>query len=44
VGFVVDKVELEQVFLQILQFYSVNFIPTVLHENEKKKTEEDFMT
>jgi hypothetical protein len=31
VGFVVDKVTLGQVFLQVLRFSPVNFIPPVLH-------------
>jgi hypothetical protein len=31
VGFVVDKVALGQVFLRVLQFSLVNFIPPVLH-------------
>jgi hypothetical protein len=31
VGFVVDKVALEQVFLRVLRFSLVNFIPPVLH-------------
>jgi hypothetical protein len=35
VGFVVDKVELGQVFPRILRFSSVNFIPPVLHYFEK---------
>jgi hypothetical protein len=34
-GFVVDKVALGQVFLQVLQFSPVKFIPPVLHENGK---------
>jgi hypothetical protein len=40
VGFMVDKVALGQVFLWVLRFSSVNFIPPVLYykENEKKKT------
>jgi hypothetical protein len=31
VGFVVDKVALAQVFLRVLRFSPVNFIPPVLH-------------
>jgi hypothetical protein len=31
VGFVVDKVALEQVFLRVLQFSSVSIIPPLLH-------------
>jgi hypothetical protein len=31
VGFVVDKVSLGQVFLRVLRFSPVNFIPPVLH-------------
>jgi hypothetical protein len=31
VGFVVDKVALGQVFLQVLRFSPINFIPPVLH-------------
>jgi hypothetical protein len=31
VGFVVDKVALGQVFLRVLRFSPVNFIPPVLH-------------
>jgi hypothetical protein len=37
VGFVVDKVELGQGFPRELWFYSVNFIPPVLHYKEKRK-------
>jgi hypothetical protein len=33
VGFVVDKVALGQVFLRVLRFYPVNFIPPVLNQN-----------
>jgi hypothetical protein len=33
VGFLVDKVALGQVFLRVLRFSPVNFIPPVLHEN-----------
>jgi hypothetical protein len=36
VGFVVDKVALEQVFPRVLRFSPVNFIPPVLHYMEKK--------
>jgi hypothetical protein len=35
VGFVVDKVAWGQVFLRVLRFSPVNFIPPVLHENGK---------
>jgi hypothetical protein len=35
VGFVVDKVALGQVFLRILRFFPVSFIPPVLHYNGK---------
>jgi hypothetical protein len=31
VGFVVDRVALGQVFLRVLRFSHVNFIPLVLH-------------
>jgi hypothetical protein len=31
VGFVVDKMALGQVFLRVLRFSPVNFIPPVLH-------------
>jgi hypothetical protein len=34
---VVDKVELEQVFLRVLRFSPVNFIPPVLHYTKKRK-------
>jgi hypothetical protein len=34
VGFVVDKVALEQVFPRVLQFSPVIFIPPVLHYTE----------
>jgi hypothetical protein len=37
VGFLVDKVELEQVFLRVLRFSLVNFIPPVLHYLENGK-------
>jgi hypothetical protein len=37
VGFVVDKVALEQVFPRVLRFSPVSFIPTVLHYLEKLK-------
>jgi hypothetical protein len=37
VGFVVDKVALEQVFPRVLRFSPVNFIPPVLHYKEKRK-------
>jgi hypothetical protein len=37
VGFVVDKVALEQVFLQVLRFFPVNFIPPVFHYTEKRE-------
>ena len=36
VGFVVDKVALGQVFLRLLRFSSVTFIPPVLHYTEKR--------
>ena len=35
VGFVVDKVALGQVFLRVLRFSPVNFIPPMLHYNGK---------
>jgi hypothetical protein len=35
VGFVVDKVALGQVFLPVLRFSPVNFIPPVLHYTKK---------
>jgi hypothetical protein len=35
VGFMVDKVALGQVFLRVLRFSPVNFIPLVLHYLEK---------
>jgi hypothetical protein len=38
VGFMVDKVALGQVFLRVLRFSPVNFIPPVLHYLEKWKT------
>jgi hypothetical protein len=38
VGFVVDKVALEQDFPRVLRFSPVNFIPPVLHYSEKRKT------
>jgi hypothetical protein len=37
VGFVVDKVALGKVFLRVLRFFLVNFIPPVLHYTEKRK-------
>jgi hypothetical protein len=37
VGFVVDKVALGQVFLRVLRFSPVNFIPPLLHYKEKRK-------
>jgi hypothetical protein len=37
VGFVVDKVALGQVFLRVLRFFAVSFIPPVLHYTEKRK-------
>jgi hypothetical protein len=37
VGFVVDKVALEQVFSRVLRFSTVNFFPPVLHYLEKRK-------
>jgi hypothetical protein len=37
VGFMVDKVALGQVFLRILRFSFVNFIPLVLYYTEKRK-------
>jgi hypothetical protein len=36
-GFVVDKEALGQVFLRVLRFSPVNFIPPVLHYLEKLK-------
>jgi hypothetical protein len=35
VGFVVDKVALGHVFLPVIRFSPVNFIPPVLHYKEK---------
>jgi hypothetical protein len=35
VGFVVDKVALGQVFLRVLRFFPVSFIPSVLHNNHR---------
>jgi hypothetical protein len=35
VGFVVDKVAVGQVFLRVLPFSPVSFIPPVLHYNGK---------
>jgi hypothetical protein len=35
-GFVVDKVVLQQVFPPVLRFSPVNFIPPVLHYTEKR--------
>jgi hypothetical protein len=37
VGFVVDKVALGQVFLRLLRFSPVNFIPPVLHYTERRE-------
>ena len=37
VGFLVNKVALGQVFLRVLRFSPVNFIPPVLHYKEKQK-------
>jgi hypothetical protein len=37
VGFVVDKVAMGQVFLRVLRFFSVSFIPPMLHYKEKGK-------
>jgi hypothetical protein len=37
VGFVVEKVALGQVFSCVLRFYTVSFIPSVLHYLEKDK-------
>jgi hypothetical protein len=37
VGFMVDKVALEQVFPRVLRFPPVSFIPSVLHYQEKDK-------
>jgi hypothetical protein len=37
VGFVVDKVALENVFPRVLRFPPVSFIPPVLHYNEKRR-------
>jgi hypothetical protein len=37
VEFVVDKVALGQVFLRVLRFSPVNFIPPVFHYLEKRK-------
>jgi hypothetical protein len=36
VGFVVDKVALEQIFPRVLRFSPVNFITPVLHYTKKK--------
>jgi hypothetical protein len=36
-GFVVDRVELGQVFLRVLRFSPVSFIPHVFHYMEKQK-------
>jgi hypothetical protein len=36
-GFLVDKVALGQVFIRILRFSPVNFIPPLLHYTEKQK-------
>jgi hypothetical protein len=37
VGFVVNKVALGQVFVRVLRFSPVSFIPPVLHYYEKDK-------
>jgi hypothetical protein len=37
VGFVVDKVALEQAFPRVLRFSPLNFIPPVFHYSEKRK-------
>jgi hypothetical protein len=37
VAFVVGKVAMGQVFLQVLQFFPVNFIPRALQDKEKRK-------
>jgi hypothetical protein len=37
VGFVVDKVALVQVFLRVLRFSPVSFIPRVLYYTEERK-------
>jgi hypothetical protein len=37
VGFVVDKVAMEQVFLRVLQFYPVKLISPVLRYKKKRK-------
>ena len=37
VGFVMDKVELGQVFFRVLRLYPVKFIPPVLRYKEKLK-------
>jgi hypothetical protein len=37
VGFMVDKLALEQVSLRVLRFSPVSFIPPVLHYKEKRK-------
>jgi hypothetical protein len=37
VGFVVDKVALEEVFPRVLRFSSVSFIPPLLHYTKKRK-------
>jgi hypothetical protein len=41
-GLGVEKVELEQVFLRVFRFYSLNFIPTVIHHEEKPKKEKNW--
>jgi hypothetical protein len=44
VGFVMDKVELGQVFLRVLRFYPVKFTPPVLHYKEKLKKKKKINT
>jgi hypothetical protein len=36
-GFVLNKVALGQVFLRVLQFFPVNFVPSLHHYTEKRK-------
>jgi hypothetical protein len=44
VGFVVDKMALGQVYLRVLRFSPVNFIPPVLHYSDKRKEVLIFIT
>jgi hypothetical protein len=43
VGFVVVKVALGQIFLQVLRFNPVNFIPSVLLYSEKQKKKKNHL-